>query len=70
MKLYEFKITVRTPMPVKDIIWAFSHKLKDAFPVVGIDFKEVTDRPTTVEHHGGDLDNLDGKEYKDIPKRF
>jgi len=57
MKHYEFTIKLRSPLPVKDIIWAFANKLKDVFPIQAIDFKEVTDRPTTVEHHGGTEDN-------------
>ena len=53
MKQYKFTIVVRSPMDVKDMVWAFTHKLKDAFPIVSISFDEVSDRPTTVEHHGG-----------------
>tara|TARA_R100001594_G_scaffold2406_1_gene9479 strand:+ start:322 stop:468 length:147 start_codon:yes stop_codon:yes gene_type:complete len=30
-------------MEVKDIVWAFTHKLKDVFPIVSIDFAEVKD---------------------------
>ena len=47
-----------------------SHKLKDAFPIVSISFDEVSDRPTTTEHHGGvDLEDEVLKEsyYKDGP---
>ena len=53
MKQYKFTIVVRSPLDVKDMVWAFTHKLKDAFPIVSISFDEVSDRPTTVEHHGG-----------------
>ena len=63
MKQYKFTIVVRSPLDVKDMVWAFTHKLKDAFPIVSISFDEVSDRPTTVEHHGG-------VEYKDIPERY
>jgi len=68
MKQYKFTIVVRSPLDVKDLVWAFTHKLKDAFPIVSISFDEVSDRPTSVEHHGGDLDSLDN--YKDIPERY
>tara|TARA_R100001463_G_scaffold7599_1_gene24262 strand:- start:139 stop:345 length:207 start_codon:yes stop_codon:yes gene_type:complete len=68
MKQYKFTIVVRSPLDVKDMVWAFTHKLKDAFPIVSISFDEVSDRPTSVEHHGGDLDDLDN--YKDIPERY
>ena len=70
MKQYKFTIVVRSPMDVKDMVWAFTHKLKDAFPIVSISFDEVNDRPTSVEHHGGvDLEDEVLKEsyYKDGP---
>ena len=54
---------MRSPMDVKNIVWAFTHKLKDAFPIVSISFDEVSDRPTTVEHHGG-------VDYDNIPERY
>ena len=41
MKQYKFTIVVRSPMDVKDMLWAFTHKLKDAFPIVSISFDEV-----------------------------
>ena len=53
MKQYKFTIVVRSPLDVKDMVWAFTHKLKDAFPIVSISFDEVSDRPTSTEHHGG-----------------
>ena len=31
MKQYKFTIVVRSPMHVKDMVRAFTHKLKDAF---------------------------------------
>ena len=70
MKQYKFTIVVRSPMDVKDMVWAFTHKLKDAFPIVSISFDEVNDRPTSTEHHGGvDLEDEVLKEsyYKDGP---
>jgi len=76
MKQYKFTVVVNSPMNIKDILWAFTHKLKDAFPIVSISFDEVSERPTTVEHHGGDLSNngvdVDSiaEDYKDIPERY
>ena len=29
MKQYKFTVVVRTPMDVKNIVWAFTHKLKE-----------------------------------------
>jgi len=45
-------------MDVKDIIWAFTQKLKDIFPIVSIDFTEVKDVKDTKP------------EYTDIPERY
>jgi len=45
-------------MDVKNIVWAFTNKLKDAFPIVSIDFTEVKD----VEDRK--------PEYTDIPERY
>ena len=78
MKQYKFTIVVRSPMDVKDMVWAFTHKLKDAFPIVSISFDEVSDRPTTVEHHGGVESEVPKKNdpadllkfYKNIPERY
>ena len=58
MKQYKFTVVVRSPMDVKNIVWAFTHKLKDAFPIVSIDFTEVKD----VEDRK--------PEYTDIPERY
>ena len=77
MKQYKFTIVVRSPMDVKDMVWAFTHKLKDAFPIVSISFDEVDDRPTTVEHHGG-VESKEPEPYtkeqqdwmKQIPERY
>ena len=31
MKQYKFTVVVNSPMNIKDKLWAFTHKLKDAF---------------------------------------
>ena len=48
---------MRSPLDIKDIVWAFTNKLKDAFPIVSIGFDEM---------------KVDVKEdeYKDIPERY
>ena len=58
MKQYKFTIVVRSPMDVKDIVWAFTQKLKDVFPIVSISFDEVKD------------DKKDESPYNEIPKRY
>ncbi len=49
---------VRSPLDIKDIVWAFTHKLKDAFPIVSITFDEVKD------------DKKDESPYNEIPERY
>ena len=58
MKQYRFTIGVRSAMDVKDIIWAFTQKLKDVFPIVSISFDEVKD------------DKEDDSDYTNIPERY
>ena len=43
MKQYKFTIVVRSPLDVKDLVWAFTNKLKDVFPIVSITFDEIKD---------------------------
>ena len=45
-------------MDVKDMVWAFTHKLKDAFPIVSISFDEEK------------VDNKDNSDYTNIPERY
>ena len=58
MKQYKFTVVVNSPMNIKDILWAFTHKLKDAFPIVSISFDEVRD------------DTKDESPYNEIPERY
>ena len=58
MKQYKFTVVVKSPMNIKDIVWAFTHKLKDAFPIVSITFDEVKD------------DKKDESPYNEIPERY
>ena len=58
MKQYKFTIVVRSHMDVKDMLWAFTHKLKDAFPIVSISFDEIKE------------DKKDESPYEEIPERY
>ena len=64
MKQYKFTIVVRSPMDVKDMVWAFTHKLKDVFPIVSISFDEVKDK-----YYSSDLEDVD-HDYDKIPERY
>ena len=52
-KKYQITITVVTIQRPKEIVWFITRKLKDVMNTIGIDIKEVEDRPTNDEHHGG-----------------
>ncbi len=58
MKQYKFTVVVNSPMNIKDILWAFTHKLKDAFPIVSISFDEIKE------------DKKDESPYEEIPERY
>ena len=58
MKQYKLTVVVNSPMNIKDIVWAFTHKLKDAFPIVSISFDEVKE------------DKEDESPYNEIPERY
>ena len=58
MKQYKFTIVVRSPMDVEDMLWAFTHKLKDAFPIVSISFDEVK------------VNKKEDSDYNEIPERY
>jgi|TARA_R100001230_G_C5550141_1_gene78036 hypothetical protein len=53
MKKYRFTINVRTKLSPSEAIWYLTSKIKDALPVLSIDYDVVEDRPTNDEHHGG-----------------
>ena len=55
-KKYKFTVNVRTKLTPSEAIWYITQKLKDALPVLSIDYDIVDDRPTGVEHHGGVVD--------------
>ena len=46
------------------MLWAFTHKLKDAFPIVSISFDEVKDK-----YYSPDLEDVD-HDYDKIPERY
>tara|TARA_R100001530_G_scaffold33145_3_gene26059 strand:+ start:462 stop:656 length:195 start_codon:yes stop_codon:yes gene_type:complete len=64
MKTYKITVTARTKMMPKDFIWFITSKLKEYLPIIKLDYEEVSERPTTTEHHGGN--NEDQPLGKDI----
>ncbi len=55
-KKYKFTVNVRTKLTPSEAIWYITQKLKDAVPVLSIDYDTIEDRETNVEHHGGVVD--------------
>tara|TARA_R100000781_G_scaffold87028_1_gene53543 strand:+ start:64 stop:246 length:183 start_codon:yes stop_codon:yes gene_type:complete len=55
-KKYQITVTVLSIQSPKDIIWFITKKLKDVMNTIGIEVKEIEDRPTNNEHHGGVID--------------
>ena len=73
MKHYQVVIDLTTKQQPKDILWYIHRKLKDVLPVLSVNMKEVVDRPTNDEHHGGyqeDSDDVVMEAYKQIPERY
>ena len=56
MKTWKITITARTQLKPKDFIWFVTQKLKESLPVIKLDYEEVSERPTTTEHHGGSVE--------------
>ena len=55
-KTYKVTFTVTTKSNPKDILTFIQKRIKDALPVLSLDYELVEDRPTSVEHHGGVVD--------------
>ena len=56
MKTWKITITARTQLKPSDFISLLINKLKETIPVIKLDYEEVSERPTTTEHHGGNTD--------------
>ena len=52
-KTYKVTFTVSTRSSPKDVLDFIQRRIKDALPVLSLDYELVEDRPTSVEHHGG-----------------
>ena len=53
MKTWKITITVNTLLKPSDFVWFVTQKLKETLPVIKLDYEELSERPTTTEHHGG-----------------
>ena len=52
-KNYKVTLTVTTKSDPRDIIDFVQRRIKEALPVVGLEYHLVEQRDTNIEHHGG-----------------
>ncbi len=56
MKTYEITVKVRTKLIPENIFSIITEKIKDVLPAVSIEVEQLHDRPTSTEHHGGNIE--------------
>ena len=52
-KTYKVTLTIKTKSDPREIINFVQKRIKDALPVLGLEYHLVEERDTTIEHHGG-----------------
>ncbi len=52
-KKYKVELTIETKSDPRDIITFIKRRIKDALPVLSLDYHLIEERPTSDEHHGG-----------------
>ena len=52
-KTYKVTFTVSTKSSPKDVLDFIQRRIKDALPVLSLNYELIEDRPTDIEHHGG-----------------
>ena len=55
-KNYKVTLTVTTKSDPRDVVDFIQRRIKEALPVLSLNYELVEDRPTTIEHHGGHQD--------------
>ena len=55
-KKYTLEFTVETKSDPRSILDFIQRRIKDALPVISMRYQLIEDRETTVEHHGGVVD--------------
>jgi len=53
MSTYQVTLTIKTKSNPKDVIDFIQRRIKDALPVLSLDYHLVEERDTNIEHHGG-----------------
>ena len=52
-KNYKVTLTVTTKSDPKDVVDFIQRRIKEALPVLSLEYHLVEERDTSVEHHGG-----------------
>ena len=53
---YKVSLTIETKSDPRDIIDFIQRRIKEALPVLSLEYHLVEERDTTIEHHGGVTD--------------
>ena len=56
MSTYKVTLTIKTKSDPRDVVEFIQRRVKEALPVLSLEYKLVEERPTSVEHHGGSQD--------------
>ena len=54
---YKVTLTVETKSDPRDIIEFVQRRIKEALPVIGLEYHLIEERDTSIEHHGGVQDD-------------
>ena len=56
MSTYKVTLTLQTKTDPRECIDYIQRKIKDALPILSLEYHLVEERDTTIEHHGGVTD--------------
>ena len=51
--MYELTLTIRTDTDPHDLLYQIHQDVKGRINVLGMDYQLIDQRPTSIEHHGG-----------------
>ena len=54
--MYQITLRIRTDTDPRGLLHQVHEDLKDHVNVLGMDYHLIDDRPTGIEHHGGNID--------------
>ena len=52
-KNYKVTLTVTTKSDPRDVVDFIQRRIKEALPVLSLNYELIEERPTSIEHHGG-----------------